>query len=173
MDMELEQLYESIARLRAMGVVVNAYSGCDGPEADELEDGAVLSDLMEYICAHYPQNRPAWLEALYQVMSWQFETLHEWAGGYYGNSYGESPYELQVKTADFLRENGYSDLEAPYRRGMVPCKKGSYPKELALLAREIREWIWDNTEAVWLFCLDILDRHKGDWPKPEKRDDND
>ena len=169
--MELDQLYESAARLKSLGVIVDTYSGSGGLE-DEVDepDSMVLSDLMEYICVRYPQDRPAWLEALYQVMAWQFETFHEWAGGYYDNSYGDSPYELQVKTADFLHENRYSGIETPYRRGMTPCGKGCYPKELSPLAQEIRAWMWDNTEAVWLFCLDLLERHRGDWPEPRGRE---
>ena len=155
MDMELDQLYKSIDRLKAKGAVADTYGGTDDP-CDP--DGGALSDLIEYICVWHSKNRPDWPEALYQVLSWQYQTFYEGAGGYYENFYGESPRELQVKTADFLEEHGYLEIAAQYRQGMDSTIQGIY------------EWMGDNLEAVWQFCLDVLEAHRLDWPEPEERD---
>lgn len=151
--MELEELYASVGRLKAKGAVVDTYAG----DPDD-PDGDVLSEFMEYIYVWHSKNRPDWLEALYQVLCWQFQTFHE--GGYYENFYGDSPRAIQVKTADFLEKNGYLELAAPYRQGMDSTIQG------------ICEWMDEHLETVWRFSLDILEKHRSDWPKPEKRNDN-
>ena len=163
--MELDSLYESIARLRDRGAVADTYTGTG--EADD-PDGGVLSDFMEYVCEYHARNRPDWLEAFYQVLTWQFETFHEGAEGYYENLYGESNYEKQEKTADFLKEQGYLELERQFRRGMFLCRSGE-TSEKAAAAREIREWMWKDRACVWSFCLKILEQHRQDWPEPEER----
>ncbi|WP_251318273.1 hypothetical protein [Flintibacter muris] len=53
--MELEQLYESVFRLRERGAVANTYSGTG--ELDD-SDGDALSELIEYIYVRHAQNRP-------------------------------------------------------------------------------------------------------------------
>ena len=109
MGMELEELYEGAGRLKAKGAVPDTYGGTGDPDDP---DGAVLTEFIEYINVWHAQNRPDWLEALYQVLAWQFETFHEGADGYYENFYGDSPREVQVKTADFMEKNGYLELGA-------------------------------------------------------------
>ncbi|NBI66785.1 hypothetical protein D1646_08135 [Pseudoflavonifractor sp. 60] len=161
---EPEELYESIARLKEKGVIVNTYNGT-GDLFDP--DNGALSDLIEYIYVWYSRNRPDWLEALYQVMTWQFETFHEGAGGYYENFYGTSPRELQVKTADYLRDNGYTEVEAQYRQGLEATVEGVFGGA----ASAFEEWMDGHEEAVWRFCLDVLEQHRGDWPEARKRDE--
>ena len=155
--MELEELYESIHNLKAKGAVADTYGGTDDPDDP---DGGILSDFMEYIFVSHPKDRPDWLEAFYQVMAWQFETFHEGADGYYENFYGDSPRAIQVKTADFLEQNGYLELAAPYRQGMDSTVQGIY------------EWMDGHLETVWRFCLDILEKHESDWPEPEEGNEN-
>ena len=155
--MELDQLYESIQNLKAKGAVADTYSGTG--DLDD-PDGGVLDEFMEYIYVWHAKNRPDWLEALYQVLCWQFQTFHEGVDGYYEDFYGDSPRALQIKTADFLEKNGYLELVAPYRQGMDSTIQGIY------------EWMDEHLETVWRFCLDILENHRLDWPKPEKRNDN-
>ena len=94
------------------------------------------------------------------MLAWQFETFHEGADGYYENFYGDSPREIQVKTVDFLEKNGYLELAAPYRQGMDSTVQG------------ISEWMDEHLETVWRFCLDILEKHRSDWPEPEERNEN-
>lgn len=155
--MELDQLYESIQNLKSKGAVADTYGGTSDPDDP---DGGVLSEFIEYINVWHTQNRPDWLEALYQVLAWQFETFHEGADSYYENFYGDSPRAIQVKTADFLEENGYLELAAPYRQGMDSTVQGIY------------EWMDEHLETVWRFCLDILEKHRSDWPEPEEGNEN-
>ena len=144
-----------MARLKAKGAVADTYGGTGDPYDP---DGDALSDFIEYICVSYPEERPDWMEAFYQVLAWQFETFHEGADGYYGNFYGDSPREVQVKTADFLEEHRYLAIAAQYRKGMDPPPWG------------MRDWMNENIELIWQFSLDILEKHKLDWPKPKERE---
>ena len=155
--MELEQLYESVFRLRERGAVANTYSGTG--ELDD-SDGDALSELIEYIYVRHAQNRPDWLEALYQILVWQFDTFHEGADVYYENFHGSSPRELQVKTADFLEKHGYQEIAAQYRQGMDSTTQGIY------------KWMDEHPEAVWQFRLEMLEAHRADWPEPEERNEH-
>ena len=157
--MELEQLYESIARLKEKGVVVNAYGGSGDP-CDP--DGGVLGEFMEYIYIAYPRNRPDWLEAFYQVLNWQYQAFYEGVDTFYEDAYGMSPRELQEKAAEYLEAHGYLELANQFRRGMDPAAPGTY--------REVYQWIGDHQEAVWRFSQNILEEHRVGWPEPEERD---
>jgi len=149
----LDILYKGIANLKAKGAVANAYGGTGDP-CDP--DGGVLSDFIEYIYVWYSRGRPDWLEALYQVLNWQYQTFYEGADVYYENFYGDSPCELQEKTAEFLEQNGYPEIAAQYRSG-----SGS--------PQAVWEWMEENERAVWEFCVDVLEAHRLDWPEPEER----
>ena len=52
------------------------------------------------------------------------------------------------------------ELAAPYRQGMDSTVQG------------ISEWMDEHLETVWRFCLDILEKHRSDWPEPEERNEN-
>ncbi len=153
MDMELAQLYESIDRLKEKGVVVNAYGGSGNPYDP---DDAVLGEFMEYIYVSHPKDRPDWLEAFYQVLNWQYQAFYEGVATFYEDSYGLSPYGLQVKTVDFLEKQGYPEIAELFRKGMTPKNQGVY--------QEIYTWIGERQDEVWRFCLDILEKHRTDWP---------
>lgn len=72
---QLISLYDMVERLLAKGAIVSTY-GCEGDFDDW--DGDVLSDFMEYIYTYYSETQmDDWLEAFYQVLCWQFQSMHE------------------------------------------------------------------------------------------------
>ena len=101
---------------------------------------------------------PPWAEAFIQIFSWQFQTIHECAETYYENFYGDSDYETIVRVADYLRKNGYHEIEPPYISAAVDCERYQYPKDKAHLLPD--DWIDNNDETVWNFYVDILEKHK-------------
>ena len=68
---------------------------------------------------------------------------------------GQLPY---LELLECREEHGYLEIAAQYRQGMDSTIQGIY------------EWMGDNLEAVWQFCLDVLEAHRLDWPEPEERD---
>lgn len=57
-----------------------------------------------------------------------------------------------------MEEHGYLAIAAQYRKGMDPPPWG------------MRDWMNENIELIWQFSLDILEKHKLDWPKPKERE---
>lgn len=157
-EKELHRLYAQILRLKTAGKMVNAYNGCEEDPGEP--DGDVLAYFMEYIYVYHPKNRPDWLEAFYQVLCWQFTSFHEGVDVYYENFYGGSDRETICRTAKFLQENGYADIEEPYQKGIVLCDQ----TEQISLTKEIYEWLCEHTKEVWDFCVDILEKNRLSWP---------
>ncbi len=147
--------------LKEKGKIVTVYGGCT--EGFDIDD-SVLMDFIEYI-AEYSEifEMDDWVEALYQILCWQFQSMHEGVITYYENFYGESDYPVLVKTAKFLKENGYLDIYEPYYRGI--CEQYGYPESMQIITEEIDIDMWINwhEKEVWDFCVDILEKHKEEW----------
>ena len=152
--MNIEELYKGLKRIQDRGEIGNAYSGCGTVESDM----DVLGDFFDYIIEKYEDFMPPWAEAFIQIFSWQFQTIHECAETYYENFYGDSDYETIVRVADYLRKNGYHEIEQPYISATVDCERYQYPKDKAHLLPD--DWIDNNDETVWNFYVDILEKHK-------------
>lgn len=152
--MNIEELYKGLKRIQDRGEIGNAYSGCGTVESDM----DVLGDFFDYIIEKYEDFMPPWAEAFIQIFSWQFQTIHECAETYYENFYGDSDYETIVRVADYLRKNGYHEIEQPYISAAVDCERYQYPKDKAHLLPD--DWIDNNDETVWNFYVDILEKHK-------------
>lgn len=158
---ELQKLYGKIRHLKATGKTVNTYSGCE--EDWEEADGDVLSDFMEYIYVHHPQDRPDWLEAFYQVFSWQFTSFHEGVTVYYENFYGESDLETVLQVSQFLQKNGYAGIANSYQKGIALCSQANQYIDQTSLIKEIDNWLCEHTKDVWDFCVDILEKNEARW----------
>lgn len=161
--MELDELYQALERLKKDGEIVNAYGGSE--KDIDHPDGLLLYDFVEYICLNCPDGRPEWLEAFYQVCLWQYHSMYEGVHTYYSNFYGLSDYQTTIKVGDYLKSNGYTTIAEQYISGIAECEQGEYPAEKKETAAQIYMWIVRNTEPVWEFYIDILEKHKGDWPE--------
>lgn len=160
-SMDFDEFYRALERLKKDGETVNAYGGSE--KDIDHPDGSVLNDIMEHICEKYPNERPIWMEAFYQVFNWQYSAMYEGLAGYYDNFYGESDYRKITATAEFLKENGYAVVAEQYISGIVECKRYEYPPEKRELAKKIELCVDWDTEPVWEFYLDILEKHRNDW----------
>lgn len=150
-DSQLSELYQKLDRLIATGEVANAYGGTQ--DFDD-PDGDVLSEFIEFIDEFYSDNRPEWLEAFYQVFTWQFQSCHEGVATYYNNSNGLSDDQTIKKTANYLQHMKYAKLSQMYSMGM-DATQSEY--------MQIDAWVNDNFELVWDFYVDILGNHKLNW----------
>ena len=159
---QLKVLYDMMERLKRKGKIASTY-GCEDDFADE--DGSVLSDFMEYICQYYEMlDMVEWLEAFYQVLCWQFQSMHEGVTTYYENFYGVSEYMSILKTSEFMQKNEYLDIYVQYSKGIVLCENEcEYPENVKMVAQEIDDWINWHTREVWEFCVDILEKHRDEW----------
>ncbi len=159
---QLNALYEMLERLHAKGWVANAWGGCEDDFSDP--DGSVLSDFMEYVSVYYKHlDVTDWMESFYQVLCWQYQSMHEGVTTYYENFYGGSEYPLIVQTAAFLQRNGYMDIYKQYNKGIVFCKEYEHPQNEKVNANELDTWINWHTKEVWDFCVDILLKHRDEW----------
>ena len=152
-DTQLFELYQKLERLAAAGEVVSAYGGAQNTEDP---DGDVLSEFIEFIDEFYPDSRAVWLEAFYQVFAWQFQSCHEGVFTYYDNLYNLSEQHVIQGTADFLKTTKYIKLSQMYSMAM-DAGQSEYA--------QIDKWINGNLGLVWEFYADILESHKGCWPK--------
>ena len=156
-------MYEKIDRLKEKEVIVNTYGGCEGDF--DNPDGDVLNEFMEHMKSYYLNERTDWMEAFYQILCWQFQSCHEGVKTYYENFYGCSEYLDMVETADYLQQNGYTEIYEQYKRGIVECERYEYPCEMLEVAKEIDKWINWHTKEVWDFCVDVLTKHRKEWQK--------
>ena len=77
--MNFDEFYRALERLKKDGEIVNAYGGSE-KDVDHPA-GSVLNDIMEHICEKYPNERPMWMEAFYQVFNWQYaQCMRVWRG---------------------------------------------------------------------------------------------
>lgn len=170
---QLNSLYDMVERLQEKGKIANAFGSCEtnfnnrsGNLVVDYDDpdGTVLTDFMEYIYTYYSEAKMVdWMETFYQILSWQFQSMHEGVVTYYENFYGYSEYSVIVRTAEFLQENGYQEIYEQYHRGVVECDQYEYPTEMKSVVEEMDLWINEHTKEVWDFCVDILAKHKEDW----------
>ena len=161
---QLNELYGMLERLNAKGRVANVWGGCEDDFTDP--DGSVLIDFLEYVCEHYEHlDVTDWMEAFYQVLSWQYQSMHEGVTTYYENFYGGSEYPIIIQTAAFLQQNGYMSVYEQYNNGIVFCDEEyeHAPKEKIDAAKELDTWINWHTKEVWDFCVDILLKHRNEW----------
>lgn len=164
---QLISLYDMVERLLAKGAIVSTY-GCEGDFDDW--DGDVLSDFMEYIYTYYSETQmDDWLEAFYQVLCWQFQSMHEGVYTYYENFYGTSSYPEIVRSAGYLQQKAYFEIYEQFHRGIAECEQYEYPDEMMDVAKEIDEWINRHTKEVWDFCVDVLMKHKQEWLEKVER----
>lgn len=161
--MELEELYQALERLKKDGEIVNAYGGAE--KDIDHPDGTTLEDFMNYICENYPNERPMWMEAFFQVFNWQYSADYEGVFTYYDNSYGDSDHQTILKVAEYLKENGYTVIAEQYTLGIDVPRRKEIPFKKNEIDLQIEHWVNWNTEPVWEFYLDILEKHKNDWPK--------
>lgn len=158
--MDIEELYAGLNRLQNKGEIGNAYGGCGSDFCGS--DSDVLGDFYFYITEEYEKEHgksiPLWAEAFVQIFDWQFQTLHESAEAYYENFYGNSEYKTILKVAEYLRNNGYSEIAEPYAAAAVNCERYQYPKEMTHLLPDY--WIGNNDEIIWHFYVDILEKNK-------------
>lgn len=174
---QLDEIYGMIDRLVEKGKEANVWGGCEDDFSDN--DGSVLSDLLEYIAEYYEDlDVVDWIETLYQILLWQYQSMHEGVNTYYTNFYGGSEYPVIIQTAKFLQENGYMTVYEQYNKGIVICEQSDnlnekelMDKDLAdrdlndkdLVAKDIDAWINWHTKEVWEFCVDMLSKHKEEW----------
>ena len=158
---ELSVLYEMLERMVEKGCIVNVWGGCEDNFSDP--DGSVLSDFMEYIGLYYESlNVTDCIEAVYQILCWQYQSMHEGVITYYENFYGGSEYQTIVETAKFLKKNDYFTIYQQYNKGIVLCKEHEYTKE-EINVKELDAWINWHTKEVWDFCATILLKYKNEW----------
>lgn len=160
--MELEELYQGLERLKKDGEIVNAYGGSE--KDIDHEDGMILSDFMEYICINYPTKRPMWMETFFQVFNWQYSAFYEGVNTYYCNFYGDSEPRSIAEVAEYLKHNGYEVIAQKYIFGITDYDQ-SLPYKKSEIQIQLEEWIDWNTELVWEFYVNILEKHKNEWNK--------
>ena len=145
--MDIKELYEELEQARDKGEIRNAYS-------DET-----LSEFYEYIVEEkYKDMMPPWAEAFMQIYQWQFQSMHEGSDTYYTNFYGDSDYETMLRIADYLRQNGYNEVEKLYAPAIIELEGDEYPEDKAYLLPDDRDEGY--RETVWHFYVDILEKHK-------------
>ena len=88
----------------------------------------------------------------------------------YENFYNTSAYPEIERTAEYLQQNGYLEIYEQFHRGIVKCEQYEYPEEMKEVAREIDVWINWHTKEVWDFCVDVLTKHKEDWPEKQSKE---
>lgn len=162
--MELTELYRVLESLRDKGVVIDAYGGSNEEDPDDY----VLNELIDYIYVNFPDNRPIWLEAFYQVFGWQFNAQHEGLDTYYSNFYGDNDRQTIMKVAEFLKNSEYTIVAEKYISTISDYEGLKYPenaKEIAELNEKWGNWIVWNREPVWDFYVDILEKHKEEFLK--------
>lgn len=155
--MEPAEMLGCLQRLKDNGKIADAYSGT----GDFSADGQVLMDFCEFFNERR-ETLPLWAEAFMQVHGWQFEAFHEGPITYYENFYGESDYPTIMKTAKFLKDNGYTEIAQVYVSAAVDCQRYEYPQESLHLLDQVEKWLDDNTGAVFHFYTDILERHRAE-----------
>ena len=155
--MEIANLYQSLDRLRESEIIANAFtSDYDHPDA------AVLTEFAEFFYEHYQNQMPPWMETFYQIYCWQFQSFHEGVGTYYENFYGDSDYKAIMPTVRYLEQNQYIEVAEKYKLGAAKCERYQYPEGKRPLLVTIDKWLNWNTEIVFNFYVDILEKNRAE-----------
>lgn len=155
--MDINELYNGLARLKKKGEVLDAYGG--SPDIYE-PDANILMEFYEYIVEHYEDELPVWAETFIQIFSWQYQTFHEGSITYYENFYGHTDYQKIIKVAEYLQQNGYNGIVKPYVSPAFDCSNCDYPDNMKHFLAETEKWMYENEETVWYFYVDILEKNK-------------
>lgn len=159
---EINVLYEKLERLWMEGKIVSTYGGCEDDFTNP--DGDVLAEFMEHIYTYYTDvEMEDWMEALIQVLCWQYQSMHEGVRTYYENFYDTSTYPEILRTAEYLKKNGYSEIYDSFSKAIVECRQYEYPEDMLDAAKETDKWINSHTKEVWDFCTKILKENKDRW----------
>lgn len=145
---ELKQFYNRLVKIKDTDIILNAYS-----EDLEAEDGAVLSDIFDFLYENDIEPKTDWQMAFIQLYFWEFQSFHEGADTYYKNSYGNSDYNTILKTAQYLKSCGYEDIYQVYISGIDSYQE---PRKLQAGEIDIDDWIDNHTEEIYDCMLTLL-----------------
>lgn len=69
-----------------------------------------------------------------------------------------------AEVAEYLKNNGYEVIAQKYIFGITDYDQ-SLPYKKSEIQIQLEEWIDWNTELVWEFYVNILEKHKNEWNK--------
>lgn len=152
---EMEALYARLMCLKASGNVVDVWGDDDGAGNE-----GVLGDIFEFLFDNFGKDQIDWVDAYIQIYSWEYETFHEGSITYYSNFYGDSDYATIIKTANYIKSCGLSEIYKVYISAAHDYSAyedwRQYPKTWCEQAKQVQKWIYQNEDQIFHCMMMIL-----------------
>lgn len=159
---EVENMYQQLQWLLDEGEFGDPWGGNPTDDAGKVSED-VLGDFFLFLIELYTENVPELIFMFLQVYNWHYQSIHEGPMSYYENFYHVDQEDGIQRLSEGLHRHGYHELAMWYDYGIIDYKlypDGHFPSEQYVRAKEIREWIDENPEAIWEVYVDLLLKNK-------------